>query len=293
MSRPASQDEEDGTLDVSKEQLPPKLASWACNEVSFTPRGGKAAMAGVDGRLRLIDLETFVIEATWMPSDYLRNATIESALEDEDVRGGDGEATAVTMLDVSPDGQWLVSCDMEGVVHVYSLQGDVYHATLPQLPARMTCMRFVPSLQMSNALVCVTAENRFYIFDVEAARLTDWSRENHAATPASLVNCPLHVMGITFNPAKPLSFLMYGASFLCNVNLDKLPAKDANSSEVTVEKSKRKRKAESEWCTMLHKYGPVLCAEYLTEGNLMVAERPWIQVMAQLGGAFYTKRYGK
>lgn len=257
-------------------------------------------MAGVDGRLRLVDLESGAIEATWRPSAYIGN--VQPALEEKEGgvggRGGGAgdEATAVTMLDVSPDGQWLVSCDMEGIVHVYSLQGDVYHATLPQLPARMTCMRFVPSLKMSNALVCVTAENRFYIFDVETARLTDWSRENHAATPSCLTNFPLHVMGITFNPAKPLSFMIYGSSFLCNVSLDKLPAGgDASAAAAAQEKKKRRRSGgrESEWCTMLDKYGPVLCAEYLTEGNLMVAERPWIQVMAQLGGAFYTKRYGK
>jgi hypothetical protein len=44
---------------------------------------------------------------------------------------------------------------------------------------------------------------------------------------------------------------------------------------------------------MVDKYGPLLCAEFLTGHNLLVVERPWLQVMTALGDAFHRKRFGK
>ena len=41
------------------------------------------------------------------------------------------------------------------------------------------------------------------------------------------------------------------------------------------------------------RYSPVLAVDYLAADNLVVVERPWLQLLAAMGGTMQRKRFGK
>ncbi|KAF9943961.1 U3 small nucleolar RNA-associated protein, partial [Modicella reniformis] len=118
-----------------------------------------------------------------------------------------------------------------------------HHATLPVFDAPLTSLQFHP---YSPTLVIPTANNVFYVFNVETRRLTDWSREYSSDKhfPTKFLGLKDKIQGIAFNPARRNTLLIWGATYLCHVDLDQ-GVGDRNAI-LNVSKRKRVDRAKDE-----------------------------------------------
>ena len=100
----------------------------------------------------------------------------------------------------------------------------------------MTGLYFHP---YSPTLVIPTANNVFYLFNVETRRLTDWSREysSDKRFPRKFLDLKDKILGVAFNPARKNTLLVWGATYICHVDLEK----GAGDVDAILNVGKRKR----------------------------------------------------
>jgi U3 small nucleolar RNA-associated protein 4 len=63
----------------------------------------------------------------------------------------------------------------------------------------------------NNVLVITTSKNEVYVFDVEAKQLGEWSKRYTHYLPTSFQEFPGEVIGLSFPPLSPSSFVVYSA----------------------------------------------------------------------------------
>jgi len=112
-----------------------------------------------------------------------------------------------TGLKVSSDGAWLAVSGTGNHVLVYSLDSMSLHWKLPTCSSRITSLAFPPSSTLTNrrvgddsTLVLSSVDNKIHVYDVEAKRLADWSRENSENFPTQLRFRSDPVVGLAFRP---------------------------------------------------------------------------------------------
>ncbi|KAJ3003082.1 U3 small nucleolar RNA-associated protein 4 [Thoreauomyces humboldtii] len=202
----------------------------AAHAVRFTPNSSRLIVAGCDSVIYVVDLATgpegsFAIAksfATHRGTDEARRGQNEMEMDGQVV----GKAVVPTRfgreqiatLAVSGDGQWLASGDLFNRINVFNLDSLKHHATLPVFPSLHTTITFHPS---SPTLVVTCTSNEFYLYDVDEARLTDWSREYSQRLPYRWLLRKEVVTGVAFDPRKPSSMVLHGAGHVTFVDLDK------------------------------------------------------------------------
>ncbi|KAJ1974523.1 U3 small nucleolar RNA-associated protein, partial [Dimargaris xerosporica] len=228
-------------------QFPPSDAfgsttpAQGATQLRFTPDGAKLVMATTDGCVVVIDL------SQWKHNrfDVLRRFThhqrplgqeeyVDSSPDtammdidnDSDSNAGDhasGYAKApggcIRLLTVSDDGQWLASGDDLNRIHVYNLDSLMHTTMLPIYPERVMAFAFCPN---RAHLVLALYRNKVLAFDVEASRLTHWSRNVTAAAtlyPKELLNSPYQIQGLLFSPSYPDEVFAWSHGFICRVNM--------------------------------------------------------------------------
>nr|KAJ3415656.1 U3 small nucleolar RNA-associated protein 4 [Polyrhizophydium stewartii] len=161
--------------------------------------------------------------------------------------GVDGlrDGAAVSSLAVSHDGKWLASGDVLNRIHVFNLETHKLQATLPVFHSLHTSLSFHPT---QPTLIVTCTSNEFYLYDVEAARLSDWSRANSHRLPTRFLERRETIMGACIDPAKPTRLVLWGASFMCTVDLAHTlqPAASAASAPTGAEKRSRSDSAPTQ-----------------------------------------------
>jgi len=101
-------------------------------------------------------------------------------------------------------------------------------------------------------LAIPTASNVFYLFNVETRRLTDWSREYSSEKhfPTKFLGLKDKIQGVAFNPARKNTLLVWGATYICHVDLDQ-GVGDRNAI-LNVNKRKRVDRAKDEILKQQH-----------------------------------------
>ncbi|KAF8898365.1 quinon protein alcohol dehydrogenase-like superfamily [Infundibulicybe gibba] len=207
----------------------------------------------------------------------------------------------ILRMAVSPDGQWLATSDNQSRTHIFNLDSIQYHTTLPSFakPAQALC--FDPA--RPSSLMIAFPDNTMQIFDVESRQFPDWGKELCSSLPKRLKSAHDPILGLTFDPEPPKSnsnqqyVLVWGSTWMC-----RLPLYQAVTGGDWNKKRRRdgtKRPApyltgeESlQHFKMITHYRPILCVDFLSPRELLVVERPLVDVLSTLPPAYFKHRYG-
>ncbi|KAF9974306.1 U3 small nucleolar RNA-associated protein [Actinomortierella ambigua] len=214
-----------GQLVVKKQKTFPGVRSTGAHYLTFTPDSARLVVASTDSQVVVVDLskwESGSFDILRRFGQHAGNDQDESDMDidaEGDVILSNQSAETIVSMAVSADGLWLATGDLKNRIHIFNLDTLQHHATLPVFDATLTSLVFHP---YSPTLVIPTASNVFYLFNVETRRLTDWSREysSEKRFPTKFLGLKDKVLGISFNPARRNTLLVWGANYICNVDLD-------------------------------------------------------------------------
>lgn len=162
-----------------------------------------------------------------------------------------------------------------------------------------------------GTLVLGLANNTLQVFDVETRRFPEWSRSLTASLPKRFTHLHDAILGVTFEPGSPASStpdkaeksvapraaFFWGATWICKVALD-APVGWGDFSK------KRRRtqgkpsaegagaEAQATNFKLINHYRPILFVDFVAPGELVVVERPLVDVLAGLPAAYWKPKYG-
>ena len=208
----------------------------------------------------------------------------------------------ITRMAVSPDGQWLATTDDHMRTHIFNLDSVLHHSSLPSFPQPAHALAFVPS--SPSLLILGFANNSIEVYDVEARQFPAWSRALCAGLPKRFTHLHDAILGVTLAPTSAESTtdqgsenvlaLFWGATWLCKVQFD------APVGWGGFEKKRRRRRIEgaerdrgvAHNFKLITQYRQILLAEFLAGGELVVVERPLMDVLAGLPPPYFKPKYG-
>ncbi|KAK7463831.1 U3 small nucleolar RNA-associated protein [Stygiomarasmius scandens] len=197
---------------------------------------------------------------------------------------------------VSSDGQWLATSDEHSRTHVFNLDSLQHHCVLPSFPLPAQSLVFDPS--QPNILILAFQDNSLQIYDVESRQFPSWHRELCDNLPKRLTQAHDPIVGVTFQPDVPNSSssashaICWGSTWICKLNL--------KGSNLTSTSKKRRRdhakvtpqSEESKEFKMITHYRPLLFVDFFSPEEMVVVERPLVDVLATLPPAYFKHKYG-
>ncbi|KAL1924575.1 uncharacterized protein VTP21DRAFT_4229 [Calcarisporiella thermophila] len=207
----------------------PDAETMGAHQLLFTPDSTKLIVASLDSTVAILDLSQWPGEIKVLRRFGQHQGTGDGGESEQ------GKPSSVISLAVSADGQWMATGDLLNRVHVFNLDTLQHHLTLPRYGSTHTALSFHP--YKPNTLVVALANNELYLHDLETRKLTDWSRRCSHRLPRKFLRLRDKIVGIAYNPARPSTLMAWGATFMCQVDLDR-DVGDRNS-EINVIKRKR------------------------------------------------------
>ncbi|CAL1696492.1 unnamed protein product [Somion occarium] len=240
----------------------------------------------------------------------------ESEVSDDGENGNKQASVTVTRMAVSPDGQWLATSDDRSRTHVFNLDSIQHHCVLPTFPQPIHALSFEPS--SPSTLILALANNTLQIYDVESRQFPTWSRHLLSALPPRFTQLHDPVLGVTFDPEPPATggtkkmALFWGATWLCKVQLDAAvwgyggfdkkrrrdgkkyylppPPPQIHGSEDSRGGGQQERQTRN--FKLITHYRPILFVDFIAAGELVIVERPLVDVLSKLPPAFFKPKYG-
>ena len=199
--------------------------------------------------------------------------------------------TYVSRLAISADGQWLATTDTLAHTHIFNLDSVQHHAALPSFSLPAQAITFEPA--SSNLLVLAFPDNTFQVFDVEAGVFPEWARNLSISLPKRFTRIHDPVLGIMFDPASQGKMILWGSTWLCRVNLSEHMSKGSKKRRRNSLKNPATPEEEGTGdFKMITHYRPILYVGFLAPGELVVVERPLVDVLATLPPAYFKPKYG-
>lgn len=180
---------------------------------------------------------------------------------------------------------------------IYSSTLDFqHHCVLPSFHRAAQALAFDP--MHPSVLLLAFPDNTLQIYDVETRQFPVWGKELSASLPTRFTYAHDPVLGVSFDPAVPTTeggktryILFWGATWLFKVSLD-----------TSVRTGGKKRRHEvvgadaedKQWrdCKMITHYRPIVCCDFLSKDELVVVERPLVDVLLTLPPAYFKHKYG-
>ncbi|KAH7921958.1 WD40 repeat-like protein [Leucogyrophana mollusca] len=240
-----------------------------------------------------------------------KNVSPEEDSDTEEDLVVSGAVTTVTKMAVSPDGQWLASSDGLCRTFIFNLDSIQYHTTLPSLPLPASILVFLP--ESPQILLTALPNNSLHVFDVEQSEVPAWAQNLTSTLPVQLRTTSDPVIGVAFeprdakqppkNPKSVKEMIFWGSTWLCKLKLG-----EGHSGQ----RSKRRRKSEAKKADaqlapgvslqssspegrnvrMITHFRPILALDFLGPAELVVVERPLVDVLSKLPPAFFKPKYG-
>lgn len=146
----------------------------------------------------------------------------------------------------------------------------------------------------------------FQIYDVESRQFPSWSKELCENLPKRFTQAHDCILGVTFEPPAPGApsqssgrfAVFWGSTWLCKINFDGPNnsfgfSKKRRRDGVKHGSHKNNNTAEEEKeFKMIMQYRPLLFVDYVAPGELIVVERPLVDVLATLPPAYFRHKYG-
>ncbi|KAF8592053.1 WD40 repeat-like protein [Ramaria rubella] len=220
--------------------------------------------------------------------------------------------STIRCMAASMDGQWLASADTRHRIHVFNMDSVQHHCAMPSFPNAITALSFDPS--SPSTLVIGLANNTFQIFDVETRQFPAWSHAlAQGPSPFGHLHDPL--LGVTFDPDSAEAgvgkrVLLWGSSWMCKVTLAvstgyggfskkrRRESRRLSTSDGIVAKrgvangpTTQDRDDDTDF-RLITRYRPLLLVDYLGPGELLVVERPLVDLLSTLPPAYFKPTYG-
>ena len=204
--------------------------------------------------------------------------------------------TTIVRMAISSDGQWLATTDDRRRTHVFNLDSLQHHSQLPSFTHAVHALAFSP---LSPALLILGfANNTLELWDVEARTSPSWARQFCSSLPKRFTHLHDPLIDITFPEPSTSQIghyaLIWGSTWLCKVDFSTQTGPGGFNK-------KRRRQAKQghanklvagENFKMFTQYRQVLAAEFVSEKELVVVERPLVDVLARLPPAYFKPKYG-
>ncbi|KAK8366118.1 hypothetical protein V6Z12_A02G101500 [Gossypium hirsutum] len=287
LSRQAGQ----STWTISKRQLPQDLPS--AHSMVFTCDGVRLLIAGHDRRIYIVDLEGLELLHTFI------------LCRGEHDKEGSLSDPPITKMFTSFDCQWLAAINCFGDIYIFNLEIQRQHWFISRLDgASVTAGGFPP--QDNNILIITTSSNQFYIFDVEARQLGEWSMQHTFTLPKRYQEFPGEVIGLSFcpssssHPTKSSSLVVYSARAMCSIDFGK-PVDEDDESELVngallkfqgsltnmkwkhwLRESRQSRKNNFDLVVFRD---PVLFIGHLSKHSILIIDKPWMEVVKSFDSA--------
>ncbi|KAF9647486.1 WD40 repeat-like protein [Thelephora ganbajun] len=240
-------------------------------------------------------------------------------LSDEDIPASKQLSVipTITRAAISQDCQWFVDSDEMKRVYVYNLDSLQYHCVLPTFPYPIQALSFDPSDH--STLVIGLANNTIHIFNVESRTFPDWSLPLCSNLPKRFTHLHDPILGLTFDPVPSKDgsrkALFWGFTWICSVKLDSpagwggfskkrrrehkttpngmsQPHADVGKVQVDVPAEDTYSQTQQKNFTVLTHYRPLLFVDFLDRGEMIVVERPLVDIMSTMPPAFFKQKYG-
>jgi U3 small nucleolar RNA-associated protein 4 len=198
---------------------------------------------------------------------------------------------------ISADGQWLATADDQRRTHVFNLDSLMHNCVLPSFSLPPSVLTFDPS--SPGLLVLAFPNNTLQFFNVETRRFPSWSKDLSNSLLQRLTTLHETILGITFSPTAGGNYaLIWGSTWLCKVFISESAGIDEvrrnkrrQSSEMSPIPDKQADR-EQELKILTH-YRPVLAVDFIGDSELVVVERPLVDVLASLPPAYFKHKYGR
>jgi len=224
---------------------------------------------------------------------------------------------AIIKTAISQDCQWLVGADEMKRVYAYNLDSLQYHCVLPTFPHAIQALSFDSSDH--GTLIIGLANNTIHVFNVESRMFPEWSIPLCSNLPKRFTHLHDPILGLTLNPTPTRDgsrkALFWGFTWMCSVKLDspagwggfskkrrreyKTTQNGASQSHPNIGKTLANTSPEDPYdqtqpknFTVLTRYRPLLFVDFLDCGELIVVERPLVDVMSVMPPAFFKPKYG-
>jgi U3 small nucleolar RNA-associated protein 4 len=159
-----------------------------------------------------------------------------------------------------------------------------------------------------NVLVLGFADNSLLVYDVESRAFPEWALALQRSLPRRFTGVHDTILGVTFDPsaASRRWALFWGATWMCKVPLHEARGATAEKTGGGGRKRKTMRSRDEregvvqvsteepsqDGFRMITHYRPLLGVEFLSDGELVVVERPLVDALAKLPPAYFRHKYG-
>jgi U3 small nucleolar RNA-associated protein 4 len=179
-----------------------------------------------------------------------------------------------------------------------------HHSVLPSFSKPAQLLSFDPA--HPSILMMAFPDNTLQVYNVESRQFPAWGKELCNNLPKRFTHAHDPILGVTFDPSQPPSTnstsspryaLFWGSTWMCKLSLN-----DSTGAGLT-----RKRRRESAKLSgpppppneelagdfkMITHYRPILFVDFLDPGELVVVERPLVDVLSTLPPAYFKHKYG-
>ncbi|ERN18592.1 U3 small nucleolar RNA-associated protein 4 homolog isoform X1 [Amborella trichopoda] len=285
---------------IDRRQLPRILPS--AHYMVFNADSSILIVAGHDRKIYVVDVESGDLLHTFIP---FRKEVVHDASSLTE--------PPVTRLCTSSDGQWLAAMNCFGDIYIFNLEIHRQHWFVSRLNgASVTSAGFPPN--NSNVLIVTTSSNHVYVLDVDARQLGEWSKRHTFSLPRRFQEFPGEVIGLSFpSSSKSTSVMVYSARAMCLIDFgapvngeeEGLPNGSTKKFESfygngTAKLTKLKRASFSachrnrgkENFAFKSFVDPVHFVGYVSEGNVLVIDKPWLEVVQTFEAPVHRHIYG-
>jgi U3 small nucleolar RNA-associated protein 4 len=216
------------------------------------------------------------------------------AVNDDHASKSDSRIATITRMAVSVDGQWLATADDKKRIHVFNLDSLQHHSLLPSFPRTVNAFAF--SSAMPALLILGFSNNSLELWDVEARQTPAWARGFCDFLPKRFTHLHDPIIGVALPPPSSTRsntfVLFWGATWLCRVDFSSDIGSGAFDKKRRWRNGQRQHIDNKDNFKMFTQYRQILLADFLSERELAVVERPLIDVLSTLPPAFFKYRYG-
>ncbi|KAH9947650.1 WD40 repeat-like protein [Amylocystis lapponica] len=281
-----------GLTAVLQAHLPGRPASTGASVLGFTPDASKLILGldlGTDAHgphvLRKFEQHRVPqgltgpgAQGAQGPAAHRRPGTEEEDAQDDSDTIGDSSP-------LSADGQWLATSDDRSRTHIFNLDSVQHHTALPSFPQPVHALAFDPA--HPHTLVLGFATNSIQVYDVEARQFPRWARALAHALPSHFTQLHDPLLGAAFDPPPRGRVRAPGAVL----------GRDVAVQGAARRGGKRRRErpqegADAQRVRVVTHYRPLLLVDYVAPGELVVVERPLVDVLAKLPPAYFKTKYG-
>ncbi|KAG6902800.1 hypothetical protein C0995_011287 [Termitomyces sp. Mi166 len=232
----------------------------------------------------------------------MMDATADNVDHSEDNEKSSTPAVvSILRMSISPDGQWLATSDDHARTHIFNLDSIQHHSVLPTFAKPAQVLAFVP--RQPNILIMAFPDNTLQVYNVESRQFPVWGKELCNSLPRRFTHAHDPVLGVAFDIAEatlrsdiaPQYALFWGSTWICRLSM----------SDSTPRNLAKKRRRESTKVSpllptddthgdfrMITHYRPILRLDFLANGELVVVERPLVDVLSDLPPAYFKHKYG-